>query len=317
MSSLNASKNSVNETPKRKSKTTSPKRNSSKMSDVSEKSEKELEKEVVKLNRYVNTAKTKCDQKKEELDRIKESQQKHAKRLKKTIRKMEKQDKELSEQLSEKQELLDKITALFYDLSAQGIDFEQYPDIDSENLKLLCGVPPQSPTKQRNLDPIALRVAERDAFFSDVSSNDEFIDRVSDLQNQVSASKSKIRSLSASLNSMSMSMSSRSASLSRSTPTPSPLRTQIVQDSQDGAKTQAKFAAEFNRLLNEKHRLIDQIVEQKKHIKDRNVKYAEEMMSPTKTTIRLSMYNPDTKSYNMSGSYTKTELSAPSSPMRR
>ena len=319
MSSANASKNSINETPKKKSKTTSPKRNSPKINESSEKSEKELEKEVVKLNRYVNTAKTKCEQKKEELEKIKETQQKHTKRLKKKIRKMEKEDKALSDQLQEKQELLDKITALFYDLSAQGIDFEQYPDIDPETLKLLCGVPPQlSPMRRRNLDPIALRVIEKDQFFSDVSNNEEFIDRVSELQNQISASKSKIRSLSESLNSFSMSMSSRNSSLNHSTPIPSPLRTQIVEDSQESAKTQAKFAAEFNRLLNEKHNLIDQIVELKKNIKDRNVRYSEEMNSPTKTRIRLSMYNPDTKTYNMcSGSFTKTELSTPSSPLRK
>ena len=292
----------------------SPAKHNPSINEESSQIDKDLEKQVVKLNRYVNTAQTKCQQKKEELSKIKESQEKHEKYLKRMISKMEKKNKTLSEELDKKQELIDKISALFYDVSAQGIDFEQYPDIDAEALKLICGVPPQpSPDKRRMLDPIALRVVEKDQYFADVTNNEEFLDRLNELQRQVSDCKARNRSLSSSLNSMSMSMSP-SRNLSKTTPLSSPLRSQLVQDSQDNAKEQSKFAAEFNRLLNEKHALIDQIVEQKKGIKDRNLQYLQEMNSPSKTIIRLSMYNPETRSYSQS--YTKTELSASSSPMK-
>ena len=48
--------------------------------------------------------------------------------------------------------------------------------------------------------------------------------------------------------------------------------------------------------------------------KERKLKHQEEMNSPSKTLIKLMMYNPDTKSY--SSSCTRTELSASISPMK-
>lgn len=279
-------------------------------------SEDDMENEFQELSESIEQGREECERKRKELEQLKGKKSSRSPKLSKSIARLEKQNDMLKKELQKREDLVEKVTSLFYSIYSKGADFSQYPEIDVDGLKDVCGVPPDADNthQKKRMDPIALRIAEKDSYFSDVNDNDEFVERVNQLMDDLDRSRSETSTLSENFASFSSIRSTSSSSSSRSTKT-SPLRNSIVKESQRNVVDQAKFAVELTHLLEEKQKLINQIVEEKRKIKERELRYKKEMNSPTKTVIKLRMYNPGS-SKDFTSSLTRTELSPTTSPTK-
>ena len=285
----------------------------SRMGENSITTDEDLRAKITNLSKINKKATRILKEKKHELAAVKESQGKHEEMFRETINQLESDNQTLIKELNKRMALVDKVTKLFYELASDNINFTQYPEINYEELVNICGLPPQSravgfdptPSMKRNLDPIALKIATNDPYFQSITNNDEFVDKCMKLVSEhQEAKETKPQYLSETVSRL----QSRN-SISETRVNCDEMKTQITTDSQNEIKQQKQFADELKRLLAEKQKLINEISEEKKKIKERQEHYQQQNdVPPTKTVIKLRMATPTRSSITSASLNNTTEL---------
>ena len=273
--------------------------NASVSSDLGQK----IEEKIAQLENENKRNRKRLSLKKKELEETKESQAKHIEMLKESINNLENENKILTEELEKGGQLVDKISKLFYQIAAKGVDFSLYPEINLERIINLVGTPPQLNPQYKSrssasLDPIAVKIISRDKYFDGIKTNEEFTDRCMQLHDEYK--QAKARALEMQLNAT-KSFASRTSFMSQnrsklensnaSFVSQAPQLRSVIESSRSSDVNQhRRFACEMRELINEKGRLIDQIVEIKKQMKEREEKYKQaKTQNKTRTVIKLRM----------------------------
>lgn len=159
--------------------------------------------------------------------------------------------------------LLEQVRELFFNLTYEGVNFDLEPDIDILRLIKLCGRPPKSCFKEKLVDPIVMKIMERDDYFSNCNSNEEFISRVRELYNK-SKRFDKYGYGDSTERARSVSTSKR---LPFDIDIPTPCRQNKVTECCNNHE-------DLTDLINERQKLINAIYELKTNIKNRKASYS-------------------------------------------